>query len=72
MNTKTTFTFEKFCQANPDKNVTGYDFLRVVYKSMGLPGDFLLWFVTLIWPDFSEIDGKVYVGEIFVVIGHPD
>ena len=45
------FNFEEFCKANPARPVDGYDYVHAICKSVGLPGDFLIWYAKLVCPD---------------------
>lgn len=59
------FDFASFVSANPESNISGFDYLHTVYKSQGLAADFILWFAKLFWPEFKIADGLVFVAELF-------
>jgi hypothetical protein len=59
------FDFSSFVSANPERNISGFDYLHIVYKSQRLPADFILWLAKLFRPDFKIVDGLVFVVELF-------
>lgn len=59
------FNFDSFRLANPEKEVSGIDYLRAIYKAQIIDGDFLVWFARLFWPEFKLIDGLVFVETLF-------
>lgn len=62
---KKSYGFDEFLESNRGSSVSGYDFLHAVYISKDIPEDFLIWFARLMWPDFMEVDGKIYVSDLF-------
>lgn len=65
MNDKKSFDFNSFVSANAGRVVSGYDYLRAVYKAHGLAVDFIYYFAKLFWPDFKIKDGLIFVAELF-------
>ncbi len=59
------FNFEEFCKANPARPVDGYDYVHAICKSVGLPGDFLIWYAKLVCPDIMKIDGMVFISDLY-------
>jgi hypothetical protein len=59
------FSFDEFVAANPDLPISGFDYLRAIYKAGDLPSDFLFWMTELICPTFIEVDGLAFVSTQF-------
>lgn len=59
------FDFSSFISANPEKSVSGIDYLHAIYKTQRIDGDFLVWFARLFWPEFKVVDGLVFVASLF-------
>lgn len=58
-------SFTLFKAANPDKAVTGFDYLRLIYQLIDAPPDFVVWICKLMQPDFLEIKGRIFLRDGF-------
>lgn len=59
------FCFKSFVLSNKDKRVSQFDYVRIVYKINSLHADFIVGFARIVWPEFIEIDSKVFVKDLF-------
>lgn len=57
-------SFANFKKVNAPKQVAGADYLSAMHKALALPDDFLLEFSRLLWPDFRNVNGSIFV-EVF-------
>ena len=65
MDEEKSFNFKSFVSANRGQVVTGFDYLRAVYKAHGLTADFIVYFAKLFWPDFKMVDGQIFISDLF-------
>ncbi|USX11871.1 hypothetical protein NHH88_19440 [Oxalobacteraceae bacterium OTU3CAMAD1] len=65
MTDRNIFGFSEFCNANPGRNVGGYDYVHAVHKTANLSGDFLIWFGKLMWPQLVEMNGLIYISDLY-------
>lgn len=65
MGDENSFDFKSFVSANTGRVVTGFDYLRAIYKADGLTADFIVYFAKLFWPDFKMVDGLTFISELF-------
>lgn len=59
------FGYQAFVNANLERQVTGFDYLRAIYKTAALPTDFVCWLARLFLPTFVVVEGQIFVSELF-------
>lgn len=65
MGDKRSFDFRSFVLANKEQEVSSFDYLHAIYKSHGLPDDFIIYIAKLFCPEFRVIGGLVFISELF-------
>ena len=53
-----------FREANHPRLVSGIDYVHAIHTTENLPADFAVWVARMYWPEFTLVDGMVYVSEL--------
>jgi hypothetical protein len=58
-----TFRFEDWKAANVERTFGWVDYAHSVLKEHQVPGDFAIAMAQLLWPEFIEVEGSVFLAE---------